>query len=937
MQTPAQGMTQAQANAVRSTCTACHQRKVKCDAHDRGYPCSRCVKSGSGSDCRLHRKNKRVSRARQALAQQAKEEHGLLLQQLQSKPETPSRAKRLSPAAIQPSPAVEDTIVALAEAETRTPAAAAAAAVATPGSLFLQTVIANDAGRNASFPVDEGDADADSDVDDESITQQHHDGPRTPAEAHHAFSDAGMTGGGTAGSTAASVTTASTPAVLPTHGTDGEYKKYLVEFIDQPQLAERPIDKTARILYVGSPLSNMHFLLRQRMARAGEQPPMDVVHYPTNRIAKPSAGLGGLAADGLPLEAFQLPPKRTVDQLLAAYLQHINPGFPVVDGRLLMRQYRARDPQNPPSLLLLQAILVAGAHVYYKDPDERAVHKALFFRRSKMLLDARVERNRDTVVQAALLLTWHADGPEDVAANAWHWVGLAARTATGLGMHRDAEASTLVPHNKRMWRRVWWLLVASDVLVALQYGRPPALHLDDTDVQPPTAADFADCGAGTRVDYVLHLVQLCILLSTHVLRRQFKASRAAAAAAAANKSAAAVAAAAAASLRRTDEALANWYLHLSPSLQLGGHSIGDCRSSSSSSTLSSSLLPSSSETAPSSSINVWTAFLHLTYNTALLLLHRQAPLPSTSSMAGSSSSSSSSSTGIPAASGDDVEICTNAAVAIQQICQAVCASGQAVYLWSSAINSLFTALIQLSGDVQRSTISSSLSSSSTADSKTGNPLLAVAALRRYDGALSSLRQLAVYWPNAQAVVQFFEQSVRTAPLGSTASTTTMDSSTSSTDSTDSTRATTPLPTLSTLPPLPLVTAVLPSEHASKDVGIYSHHHHAVMVPMDGVEAADDDSTVAQVHHHGHMQQQQHDLADASDPDEMAHHLLSGLVAASRQMMPYDGSDGGPAQQQQQQQHLADPWGAGSAGVFATDWQRIYWQQPELTDDFLFNF
>ncbi|CAK7237462.1 hypothetical protein SBRCBS47491_009983 [Sporothrix bragantina] len=898
MQTPTQGMTRAQANA------ACHQRKVKCDAHDRGYPCSRCVKSGSSSDCRLHRKNKRVSRARQALAQQqAKEEQ----HDLRSK-DTP-RVKRLSP--IRPSP-VQESIVAVSD--TQSPPAVTATtttAVATPGSLFLQTVIANDArGVVPSNLEGEGNADADANADENDPIQQRLDDPQTPGDPHHhhPFSDAGMTGGGTAGSTAASVTTASTPAVFPAHGADGEYKKYLVEFIDQPQLAERPIDKTARILYVGSPLSNMHFLLRQRMARSGGGEPISnsneedvtkkelhgrsvsVVHYPTNRIAKPSAGLNSLAADGLPLEAFQLPPKRTVDQLLAAYLQHINPGFPVVDGRLLMRQYRARDPQNPPSLLLLQAILVAGAHVYYKDPDERAVHKAVFFRRAKMLLDARVERNRDTVVQAALLLTWHADGPEDVAANAWHWVGLAARTATGLGMHRDAEASTLVPHNKRMWRRVWWLLVACDVLVALQYGRPPSLHLDDTDVQPPTAADFVDCGEGTRVDYVLHLVQLCILLSTHVLRRQFKTS--------ANKSAASVAA----SLRRTDEALANWYLHLPPSLQLGGHSNGDLASSS---------------TAPSPTINAWTAFLHLTYNTALLLLHRQAPSSTLSSMTSSSSVLST----VPSA--DDVEICTNAAVAIQQIFHAVCASSQAVYLWSSAINSLFTALIQLSGDVQRSTTTSS----TTTD--TGNPLLAVAALRRYDGALSSLRQLAVYWPNAQAVVQFFEQSVRTAPVGATANSAsaTTSANTTTMDSTDSTRATTPLPP---------ATAVLTTEHVTKDMCAYAQHDD--LMHMDDVV---DSSNNAQYHHHDHPDHmQQHDPADASDPDEMAHHLLSGLVAASRQMMPYDGGGHAHTQQHQHQQHpqhLADPWGTGTASVFNTDWQRIYWQQPELTDDFLFNF
>ena len=40
------------------------------------------------------------------------------------------------------------------------------------------------------------------------------------------------------------------------------------------------------------------------------------------------------------------------------------------------------------------------------------------------------------------------DGQEDVTAKAWFWIGVAVRTALGLGMHRDADKSTIVPHNK---------------------------------------------------------------------------------------------------------------------------------------------------------------------------------------------------------------------------------------------------------------------------------------------------------------------------------------------------------------------------------------------------------------------------------------------------------------------------------------------------------
>ena len=206
-------------------------------------------------------------------------------------------------------------------------------------------------------------------------------------------------------------------------------------------------------------------MVRQQGAGSG------VYHFPSNRI--PRRYLAH-EPDRRPVEAFELPDKSLVNELLRAYFEKVNPGFPVVDEDVFMSQYKSRDPNNPPSLLLLQAILLVGAHVS-KSGLERETLKSMFFRRAKILFDTRFERSRDTIVQTALLMTWHSDGPEDIAANAWFWLGVATRTALGLGMHRDATPSTLVSHNKRMWRRVWWLLFQCDVLLGLQYGRPQSM------------------------------------------------------------------------------------------------------------------------------------------------------------------------------------------------------------------------------------------------------------------------------------------------------------------------------------------------------------------------------------------------------------------------------------------------------------------------------
>jgi transcriptional regulatory protein AMDR len=460
---------------------------------------------------------------------------------------------------------------------------------------------------------------------------------------------------------------------------DGEYvfRRHLVEFIDQPQLTERPIDKHARMTYVGTDVSNISFLVQQQFGDKVS----NICHFPANRIERRHACYD---LTSLPVEAFQLPARAVVDRLLSAYFTHVNPGFPVVDETIFMKQYEARDSKNPPSLLLLHAILVVGAHICFDQP-ERESHKALFFRRAKILFDARFEHNRDTTVQAALLLTWHADGPEDVAANAWFWLGVAVRTAMGMGMHRDTENSTLVAHNKAMWRRVWWLLFQCDTLVSLQYGRPQSIHLEYSDVQRPNPSDFQNCGPNVRVEYVIQATGLCIIIS-QALRERFCLVKT-------TGSRFDV-------LQKTDEALANWSLRLPSILQSQVGLNGD----------------------------LWAANLQLIYNTALVLLHRTKPHPTLSKSR---------------AHGEDSDICITAATVIQSVFQCLCQKDEIKYLWTSSINCLFTALIQLSVEVRLS-----------------NPILVISALRRYDSALSSLRELARYWPNAQSILHFFESSAR---------------------------------------------------------------------------------------------------------------------------------------------------------------------------------
>ncbi|KAK5121607.1 hypothetical protein LTR85_004779 [Meristemomyces frigidus] len=461
-------------------------------------------------------------------------------------------------------------------------------------------------------------------------------------------------------------------AALP--GFSGEEcRTLLVEFVEQPSLNDRPIDRDARVTYIGTDVSNLNFLTRQRSAEQGP----NVCHHPSNRIARQYIVH---EPDRLPTDALQLPDKAVVDALLDCYFKHANPGFPVVDEGRFRAQYGARDPHNPPSLLLLQAMLMVGAHVAYPAPDKEAM-KATFFRRAKTLFDARFERCRDEAVQAALLLTWHFDGAEDVAANAWFWTRTAATIAIGLGMHRDAEPSTLVPHNKRMWRRVFWLLFSLDVALALQYGRPQAIRLDDCDVQPLREGDFVDCGHQTQVAFTMQSVRLSIIISD-AMRQRFRPN--------ANHQERTSA------LVDADQRLAQWTLGLPEQLRL----------------------------RPTLSLDLYASMLHLSYNTFLILLHRPRPPGSTVH---------------DVMKPEDADICSAAASHVQSLADALRERDMLKYLPNSTVHVLFTAMIQLSVEV-----------------RFANPVLAIAAQRRFDSILASMRSLANVWPQADPILYYFE-------------------------------------------------------------------------------------------------------------------------------------------------------------------------------------
>lgn len=249
---------------------------------------------------------------------------------------------------------------------------------------------------------------------------------------------------------------------------DEQASRNLAEFISRDEIRVRVLTDQSRLSFIGTEFSNLNYLVMQRSRSLGQSG----LHFGTRQLARKYT-----AHDfkHLPSEVVELPEKSLADELVQAFFIHVNRGWPIVDEVSFMEKYNGNDPKNPVPLLLLHAVFLVGCHVLSAEREELKELKRVCFRKVKTLFDSRFEQDRAMYIQAALLVTWNSDGLEDVVANCWHWIGLAARAALGMGMHRDASQCSMVDINKRSWVRIWWVLYQFDVMVSTFYGRPQAM------------------------------------------------------------------------------------------------------------------------------------------------------------------------------------------------------------------------------------------------------------------------------------------------------------------------------------------------------------------------------------------------------------------------------------------------------------------------------
>ncbi|CEJ91488.1 hypothetical protein VHEMI07196 [[Torrubiella] hemipterigena] len=215
-------------------------------------------------------------------------------------------------------------------------------------------------------------------------------------------------------------------------------------------------------------------------------------------------GDGAIVSDLEACKGVLLPALEEAKPYIDAYFSTIHVAYPFIPQALFIEAYQTiggPDTQSACSRGVKTALTytVCAIGAYYTsllghEEKEDMRHEKYFSTALRLAPTATIERS---VTQISLLLArcfylLVVCRTE----SCWTMLGQAVRAAQSIGLHVETDATdnpteaTLVEVEKR--RRLWYSIYVLDRLLALQLGRPPAIHDDDYNVPLPSRVSDAN-------------------------------------------------------------------------------------------------------------------------------------------------------------------------------------------------------------------------------------------------------------------------------------------------------------------------------------------------------------------------------------------------------------------------------------------------------------
>ncbi|KAK5039150.1 hypothetical protein LTR13_003406 [Exophiala sideris] len=172
--------------------------------------------------------------------------------------------------------------------------------------------------------------------------------------------------------------------------------------------------------------------------------------------------------------------------LVDAYFDWVHPATPILDEREFRATALSGIRQDAPWLCLLNIVLALGA---IGSTTTESKEHLTYYNAAKSHLDLEVLANKSFETLQALILMagWycHYRNRPNLASVL---LGAAFRMAYALGLHKEMHIGLPGTRNQELRRTIWWNLVVLDAAEAVTLGRTLDINVFDSEVQYPQKA-----------------------------------------------------------------------------------------------------------------------------------------------------------------------------------------------------------------------------------------------------------------------------------------------------------------------------------------------------------------------------------------------------------------------------------------------------------------
>jgi hypothetical protein len=178
------------------------------------------------------------------------------------------------------------------------------------------------------------------------------------------------------------------------------------------------------------------------------------------------------------------PSRLIADSMIDAYFRGYHLSYPIIHEPTFRAQYSEVIPQPHGRCWHVLAYIVATIGVYTSSETLNDLDIALFAHAKSLLAFDLLETGNLSLVQALTLISNYQQ-KRGKPNSGYNYLGLAARMATGLGLHKEFAGWDISPLKMEIRRRVWWALCVFDVGATITFSRPMVWPYEGVEVAFP--------------------------------------------------------------------------------------------------------------------------------------------------------------------------------------------------------------------------------------------------------------------------------------------------------------------------------------------------------------------------------------------------------------------------------------------------------------------